>query len=451
MEQCRDAVLEAGDVDEVDREPHQPGDDAGEPQLADHRDRAEAADDRHRALVEVVERLLRRLALDPAVDLLGGVLRTLDRDLRDAREVVEADHVADDEHLGVAGEGEVGVDADAAGAVERGAGLVGQRLGQRRGLHAGGPDLGDGVDALGAAVLELHLDAALVDVGHHRAEDHLDAELLQLGLGPLAELLAERRQDLRRGVEQDHARLARVDRPEVALERAVGELGDLAGHLDPGRAGADDDEGQVVVDVVASVGAELGHLEGSEDPAAELERVVDRLHAGRVLGEVVVAEVGLGGARGDHQRVVGRDRRAAEHLAGDLALLEVDGGDLAEQDLRVLLAAEDLTRRRRDLALGEDAGRHLVEQRLEEVVRGLGDHRDLDVGPPQRLGAEEAAEPGPDDHDPVPAAGATRRVAGVLARLLGVRHGSIVLLPAPVPETAPTDRPRSVRHTPLRE
>ncbi len=37
--------------------------------------------------------------------------------------------------------------------------------------HARGPDLGDAVDALDAAVLELHLDAALVDVGHHRAED----------------------------------------------------------------------------------------------------------------------------------------------------------------------------------------------------------------------------------------------------------------------------------------
>ena len=46
--------------------------------------------------------LLRRLALEPAVDLLGGVLRALDRDLGDAGQVVEGDHVADDEDLGVA-------------------------------------------------------------------------------------------------------------------------------------------------------------------------------------------------------------------------------------------------------------------------------------------------------------------------------------------------------------
>ena len=51
------------------------------------------------------------------------------------------------------------------------------------------------------------------------------------------------------------------------------------------------------------VGA-LGQLEGAEDAAAQLQRVVDGLHAGRELGELVVAEVGLAGAGGDDQRVV---------------------------------------------------------------------------------------------------------------------------------------------------
>ena len=64
-------------------------------------------------------------------------------------QVVEADHVADDEDLGVAGQREVGVDRDPAGAVERRAGLLGQGPAERAGLDAGGPDLGDGVDPLG--------------------------------------------------------------------------------------------------------------------------------------------------------------------------------------------------------------------------------------------------------------------------------------------------------------
>ena len=158
-----------------------------------------------------------------------------------------------------------------------------------------------------------------------------------------------------------------------------------------------------MVDVLALGGAELGHLEGTEDPAAQLEGVVDALHAGGELGELVVAEVGLAGAGGHDQRVVRRHGLAAEDMVGDRAGLQVDVGDLAEHHRGVALLGQDLPRRRGDLALGEDAGRHLVEQRLEEVVRGLRDHGHVDVGPAQGLGAEQAAEAGADHHDLVPA------------------------------------------------
>ena len=291
--------------------------------------------------------------------------------------------------------------ADPAGAVERGAGLLGQGLAQGVGLHAGGPDLGDGVDALGAAVLELHLEAALVDLGDHAAEHHLDAELLELLLGLLAELGTEGRQHLRRGVDEDDARLPGVDRAEVLAQRVVRQLGDLAGHLHAGRTGADDDEGQQVVDVVTAGGTELGHLEGAEDAAAELEGVVDALHAGRELGEVVVAEVGLAGTGRHEQGVVRRDGVAAQHLRGDRPGSEVDAGDLAQDHPGVVLTAEDLAGRRGDLALGQDARRDLVEQRLEEVVRGLRDDGDVDVGAAQGLRAEEPAEAGTDHDHPV--------------------------------------------------
>ena len=83
----------------------------------------------------------------------------------------------------------------------------------------------------------------------------------------------------------------------------------------------------------------LGELERAEDPPAQLECVVDRLHPGGVVGELRVAEVRLGGARGDDQAVV-RDLAApAERLDGEAAGVEVDVHHLAEDDLRVLLAA----------------------------------------------------------------------------------------------------------------
>jgi hypothetical protein len=270
--------------------------------------------------------------------------------------------------------------------------------------HAGGPDLGGGVDPPDGAVGLLDVEAVLVDVGDHRAELDLDPDLVQLPAGPPAEPLAERGKHDRGGVEQDDPRGRRVDVPEVLAQRAVRQLGDLPGHLHAGRAGADDDEGQQPVDL-GLVGGELGELEGTEDATAQLEGVVDALHAGRELGELVVAEVGLPGAGGDDQLVVGVHRGAAEDGRGDRAVGQVDVGDLTEHHPGVLLPLEDLPRGRGDLALGQDAGGHLVEQRLEEVVAGPADQRDVHRGALEGLGGEQPAEPGPDDDHPRPPAG----------------------------------------------
>ena len=84
-------------------------------------------------------------------------------------------------------------------------------------------------------------------------------------------------------------------------------------------------------------------------------------------------------------------------------------------DCRVGLLAQHVADRRGDLALGEDPGRDLVEQRLEEVVVGPVDDRDLDIGAAQRLGGEEAAEAAADDHHAV-SPGARRNAHSVTDR-----------------------------------
>jgi hypothetical protein len=85
------------------------------------------------------------------------------------------------------------------------------------------------------------------------------------------------------------------------------------------------------------------------------------------------------------------------------------------------LASKDLAGRWRDLTLGKDAGRDLIEQRLEEVVGGLGDQRDVNVGVFERLRGEQPTEPGADHHHLV---SATRD--GALYGAL--THGSSVLI-----------------------
>jgi hypothetical protein len=49
----------------------------------------------------------------------------------------------------------------------------------------------------------------------------LDAKLAQVSGGAVSKCLGERRQDRRRGAEEDDARLGRVDVAEVSTQRAM--------------------------------------------------------------------------------------------------------------------------------------------------------------------------------------------------------------------------------------
>jgi hypothetical protein len=115
------------------------------------------------------------------------------------------------------------------------------------------------------------------------------------------------------------------------------------------------------------------NLEGAEDPPPELERVIDGLHPRRVRGELGMAEIRLACPRGHDQAVVRDGRATVERVHHQQARIDVDVHHLAQEDRCVRLTAEDVAYWRRDLALGQDAGRHLVEQRLEEVMVGAVD------------------------------------------------------------------------------
>src|SRR5690606_9561179 len=113
--------------------------------------------------------------------------------------------------------------------------------------------------------------------------------------------------------------------------------------------------------------------------------------------EVVVAEVGLVGSGGDDETVV---LELEVHVTGggvDGPGGHIDPVDVTEGDGGVLLVPEDQPRGRRDLADGQDAGGHLVQQRLEEVVTGPGDQGYVHVRLLERARCGQPAESGPDD------------------------------------------------------
>ena len=79
------------------------------------------------------------------------------------------------------GQRQVGLHRDPAGAVDLGAGLLGERRPSGLACTPAAQTLVDGLDPASAAVLVLDVDAALVDVGDHRAELDLDADLSRAG------------------------------------------------------------------------------------------------------------------------------------------------------------------------------------------------------------------------------------------------------------------------------
>ena len=151
------------------------------------------------------------------------------------------------------------------------------------------------------------------------------------------------------------------------------------------------------------VGRGLGHLERAEDAPADLHRIVDGLHPRGVQGELVVAEVRLAGAAGHDQAVVGDLHRGVRRTGGhDDPPLEVEAGDLHELDPHVLGPAQDVSQRWGDLTGRQDPRRHLVQQRLEQVVVAAIEQRHVDGKVGQEPACGEPAEPATDHDDAVP-------------------------------------------------
>ena len=64
-----------------------------------------------------------------------------------------------------------------------------------------------------------------------------------------------------------------------------------------------------------------------------------------------------------------------KHVGGvDHPAVEVEAGDLGQLDADVLVLADYVAQGRRDLAGRDQAGRHLVQEGLEQVVVAPVDH-----------------------------------------------------------------------------
>ena len=228
----------------------------------------------------------------------------------------------------------------------------------------------------------------------------LDAHALEVARRDAGEPFAHGRHQAVAPLDQHDPGLVGVDAAVVAVQGPPRELTELSRHLHARRPAPDDHERHEGPARVF-VGLGLGQLEGAEDPPAQGQGVVEGLHAVGGPPELVVPVVGGGGAAGDDEAVVLDDLGLPELVGVDRAGRQVDLAHLGQHDAEVAHAAQHVADGRRDLPLGEDAGGHLVEEGLEEVMVGPVDDGDPHRRPLQGPGREEAAEAAPEDDDVV--------------------------------------------------
>ena len=177
-------------------------------------------------------------------------------------------------------------------------GALGERRGEPGGGHAGGPDDGPRGDARRRAVRVLDRRRRRVDVDHGAARAAASRPAAAASARPSPTARAESRSG--RGRRSRRAARGRcgVDRAEVAPQGVAGELGDLAGHLDPG--------GPAPTTTNVSHAARRSGSRSSSAasnaprmPRADGQRALERLDLRRRAPPLVVAEVRVARAAGD--------------------------------------------------------------------------------------------------------------------------------------------------------
>ncbi len=380
----------------MNESPHRVADHARELHPVRVRDGRQVADSGHAALIAIRKGLRAGLACQPGADQPADVGALLYRGLGHRRQVVQPDHVPDGEDLRVTRQAAVRPHRDPACPIGIGAGRLGQHRRQRGGLHPGRPDLRPGRNTP-VAVGALDRDTGLVHGLRRGVQQDVHAHPPQPAPRVALQLGGERGEHLRAGLDQQDGRFRRGHRSVLPRQRFVRELGDLAGHLNSGRSGSYDREGQVRCPL-GRVGGQLSHLEGAENMAAETAGVLQGLQARREHGPFRVPEIGIRAPGRDHQTVIRQRQRPAVrgHRAHNPSV-QIQVLDIGQHDARVGLLPDHAAQRRRNEAIRQDSGSDLIQQRLEQVVIGPVYDRDVGIGAGQGTRHPDPAEPATDD------------------------------------------------------
>src|ERR1700730_2672103 len=141
-------------------------------------------------------------------------------------------------------------------------------------------------------------------------------------------------------------------------------------------------------------------FERQQDLISDGHRVCKTLQSRRELFEFVVAEVTVSNASRQDEVIVWEANPLAICVAHeDIFLILVHSDDFSENDGCIPLLAQDSADRGSNLTWCQYRRRHLIEQRLKEVVVGPVDHNNFGWGISQSPAGGQPAETAADDHD----------------------------------------------------
>ncbi len=232
-------------------------------------------------------------------------------------------------------------------------------------------------------------------VGDQRLGANLDSEPPKLLLGLVAEAGWVRWEQSGPAFQQQDGGIAWVDATEIAPQRVAAQLGHCARHLYSRGAAADDDKGEQRL-AAHRVGLALRLLESQQHPFPDSDGVLEALESGSQPLPLVVAEVGVLGAGGDDQIVVGGVRSVGEHHPPPY---RVDGLDYTQQHLGVWLTPQHRPDGSGDVAGVERRRRHLVQHGLKEVVVPAIHHGHPDRRALERPGGIQPGKATAEDQD----------------------------------------------------
>src|SRR6185295_2326129 len=236
--------------------------------------------------------------------------------------------------------------------------------------------------------------AVFVHGGDDRSGPYFDTELCQRRARGVTQRVRKRREQIRTAFEKDDARGFGMDVAEIVTQRLSRDLGKRTRELDAGGSAADDDEREQPA-LRDRIALPFRGLERQQHPPSHLERIVQRLETRCARLPLRVAEVRVRRAGGDDQIVVGE----RSMIGDDRLRRRIDRADIGQQHLDVPLVAQDPADRRRDVSRGQRRRRHLIEQRLKDMVVVSIEQRDLDRSIRQSSRRVEPAKPAAYDDD----------------------------------------------------